>query len=79
MVQIASDGTAALLFLGLQVETTVLNCWISETVAGPWLSVATDVLTGLACGASNSGSDLFVLLIGGPPGWQFLATVVTTG
>lgn len=79
MIQIAGDGTAVLLFPALQVETTVLNCWIASTAAGPWLSVATDLLSGLSCGASNSGPDLFVLLIGGPPGWQFLATVVTTG
>ena len=79
MIRIGSGGSAVLRFTGLQVESTVVNCWMSDDVAGPWLGIATDVGSGLSCGVSNSGSDLLVLLVGGVPGWWFLATTAAAG
>ena len=76
MVRITSDGTAVVGFAGLQVEDAVVNCWMSDSTAGPWLAIATDLFTGLSCGAGNSGPDLRVGLVGGIAGWWFLVTVV---
>ena len=74
MVQIAGEGTAELTFAGFQVESTVVTCWMSDNPSGPWLGVATDTYSEIACGTNNDGTDLFVGLIGGLPGWWFMAT-----
>jgi len=79
MIRLDTNGDGALRFTGLQVESTVVTCWISDSTAGPWLGIATDLGSGLSCGVSNSGSDLLVVLIGGAPGWWFLATAAAAG
>ncbi len=79
MVQLDASGDGVLRFVGFQVESTVVTCWMSDTPAGPWLGIATDVGSGISCGVSNSGSDLLVILIGGVPGWWFLATAAAAG
>jgi hypothetical protein len=72
-------GNAVLTATNVQVETSVINCYTSDSLAGPWLVVATDVGSGLACGAQNSGANLAVALVGGVPGWFFLVTLVSVG
>ena len=79
MVLIGSGGTAVLRFTGLQVASSVVTCWISDSTAGPWLGISTDTSAGISCGVVNSGSDLLVLLVGGIPGWWFLATAAAAG
>jgi len=74
MVQIAADGTAALTFSGLQIESAVVTCWMSDNPGGPWLGIATDTYSEIACGTDNSGAELDVMLIGGVPDWWFMAT-----
>ena len=74
MVQIAADGTAAVTFAGLQAESAVVTCWVSDNTGGPWLGIATDTFSEVACGTLNSGANLDVVLIGGVPGWWFMAT-----
>ena len=78
MIQIGTDGSAGLNFTGLQVESTVVTCWMSDSTGGPWLAIASDVSANIACGTLDSGPDLLVLLIGGVPGWWFLATAAGT-
>jgi hypothetical protein len=75
MALIGPDGSAELVFAGLQVEDTVVACWTSDTREGPWFSIATDVTYGLSCLATNVGPDLVIEIIGALPGWWFLATV----
>ena len=79
MILIAADGSALLTFVGLQVENTVVTCWMSDNTAGPWLAIATDLASGVSCGVSNMGSNLGVAIIGGVPGWWFLATAAAGG
>ena len=74
MVQIATDGTAVVTFAGLQAESAVVTCWVSDNTGGPWLGIATDTFSEIACGTDNVGPDLDVILIGGVPGWWFMAT-----
>ena len=77
---IDSTGEAMLTATNAQIETTVLNCYTSDSMSGPWLVVADGLsATNQFCGASNVGADLSVTLIGGIPGWFFLATIVTVG
>ncbi len=73
------ERATVLRFTGLQVESTVVTCWISDSTAGPWLGISTDTSAGISCGVVNSGSDLLVLLVGGIPGWWFLATAAAAG
>jgi hypothetical protein len=64
-------------FTNAQVETSVVNCYISDSTQGPWLKVALDTnpnFAGTSCGVMNSGSSMRVALINGIPGWWFLAT-----
>lgn len=75
---VEEDGTALLVFANAQVENSVVTCWLSDTSAGPWFKVGTD-LEGPSCAAGNGGGNLGVFLIGSPPGWIFMATVVTGG
>ena len=70
-------GEAVLIATNVQVETSVINCYTSSSLAGPWLLIATDVGAGLACGAQNSGADVLIGLVGGTPGWYFLVTLVS--
>ena len=79
MIMIGTDGSAGLTFDGLQVENTVVTCWISDNTGGPWLAIAADTSSGIACATADIGSDLGVLLIGGIPGWWFLATAAAGG
>lgn len=72
---VQGDGTASVTFHGLQIESTIVNCWLSETSAGPWLKIGMD-LDGPTCGAGNDGGDLFVVLLDGVPGWVFMATAI---
>jgi hypothetical protein len=74
---VAADGTAVVVFPGLQIRTTIVNCWISDT-GEAWLKVGTDI-DGLVCGAGDFAGNLEVALLGGVPGWMFLATAVSGG
>lgn len=74
-----ANGEGSLLFSDAQVEGSVITCYLGDSSAGPWLVIATDVTSGLACGVSNVGPDLLVMLIGGVPGWFFLVTLAKAG
>jgi len=79
IVTIDATGGATLTATNAQVETSVVNCYTSDSNTGPWLVVADAyTLTDTAfCGASNIGADLVIILLRGIPGWFFLATIVT--
>lgn len=79
IVTLDSNGDGSVLFSDAQVETSVITCYTSNSSAGPWLVIATDVTSGMACGASNIGSDLGVALVGGIPGWFLLVTLAKGG
>ena len=79
VVTLDVNGEGAILFSDAQVETSVITCYTSDSVAGPWLVIATDVTSGLACGAVNVGPDLVVALVGGVPGWFLLVTLAKGG
>ena len=72
-VIIDASGAATIIFPGLQVETSVVNCYIASRMAGPWLKVGND-LAGPFCGSGNLASGMFVAVFDAPPGWWFLAT-----
>ena len=79
IVTIDGAGAATLTATNAQVETSVINCYTSDSNTGPWLVVADAyTITDTAfCGAANVGADLAVTLLRGNPGWFFLATIVT--
>lgn len=74
---IDGDGLARVVFPKFQVETTIVNCWLSNT-GEAWLLVGTDI-NGPVCGAGNLADALEVVLLGGVPGWIFMATAVSNG
>ena len=76
---IDDTGGATLTATNTQIETSVINCYSSDSNTGPWLVVADAFSdTGSSfCGASNVGADLVIILLRGNPGWFFLATIVT--
>jgi hypothetical protein len=76
-IRLGSDGGGVISFSNAQVETSVVNCYISDSTNGPWLKVAFDTnpnFSGTSCGVANSGNSMRVILINGIPGWWFLAT-----
>lgn len=73
---VGSDGSAEVSFPGLQVESSLVNCWLSDEPDGPWSKIGTDI-DGPQCGARNSGNDMLVRIAGAPPGWHFMVTAVT--
>ena len=77
METINGAGSAVVSFDNTQVETSVITCYMSDSTAGPWLVIATDVGSSISCASQNSGTSLRVALIKGVPGWWFLATVAT--
>ncbi len=79
IVTIDGTGAAILTATNAQVETSVINCYTSDSNTGPWLVVADAyTITDTAfCGAANVGADLVITLLRGNPGWFFLATIVT--
>ncbi len=77
MVTLDAGGGGVITFTGAQVNSSVITCYTSSSASGPWIVVAVDFVFGQSCGASNSGSDLVVIMINGVPGWFFLATAVT--
>lgn len=79
IVTLDANGEGGVLFPDAQVEGSVITCYTSNSSAGPWLVVATDLSSGLACEAVNSGADLAVALIGGVPGWFLLVTLAKAG
>ncbi len=78
MVQVDSEGKAALQFVGRRIEDTVVSCWIGESPEGPWYGVASDVVFGLLCVAMNTETSLWVQLFGGPADWFFLVTLASS-
>ena len=78
IVTIDAGGGASLTATNAQVETSVINCYTSDSNTGPWLVVADAyTITDTAfCGAANVGADLVITLLRGNPGWFFLATIV---
>ena len=78
IVTIDTGGVGVLTATNAQIETSVINCYESDSNTGPWLTVADGFSdTSSFCAASNSGPDLVIILLQGIPGWFFLATVVT--
>ena len=72
------SGDGVILFAGADVRGSVWNCYIGETSSGPWLLIADgDASDQPYCGAGNSGNDLLVGMVDGPPGWVFLATLIS--
>ncbi len=78
MIRIEMDGGALLTFRGTQIEDVVVNCWVGDSPSGPWYGVATDINNGITCVATNRERDLLVVLLGGPPRWWFLVTLVSS-
>ena len=72
-VVLDGSGDGVITFTNAQIETSVWNCYISDTAAGPWLLLANDGVT--FCGAFNIGTSLVVTMINGVAGWVFLATI----
>ncbi|KKL71348.1 hypothetical protein LCGC14_2095820 [marine sediment metagenome] len=79
IVTLDANGEGGVLFTDAQVESSTITCYTSNSSAGPWLVVATDVTFGLSCWADNIGADLLVGLAGGDPGWFFLVTLAKVG
>lgn len=75
---VGSDGFAEVTFEGLQVESSLVNCWLSDEPNGPWLKVGTD-FDGPRCAARNSDDDMVVAVRNAPADWHFMATAVTGG
>ena len=71
-------GDAALIAKNSQIETSVINCYTSDSLLGPWIAIAfsSDGGSSIACHSTNVGTDLLLELVGGVAGWFFLATMV---
>ena len=79
MVTVDGIGRASVTFPNAQIESSIINCYISTTSVGPWLSIPdgfwiTDSEFWLV---DNNGSDLDVFLVNGTPSWLFLVTLAT--
>lgn len=75
VTQVQFDGTALVTFSNAQIETSIITCWIAETLTGSvWISIAFDSGV-ILCGISNFNEDLIVQLAGGIPDWYFLVTL----
>ena len=77
MVTLNGSGGGVITFTDTQVTSSVITCYTSDSSLGPWIVVAVEFTFDLACGASNSGPDLLVIMVNGVPGWFFLATAAT--
>ena len=77
IVVIDALGDATLLAANAQVETSVLNCYTSNSSSGPWIAISFDTGSGISCTAFDVGADMTITLLGGIPGWFFLVTLVT--
>ena len=78
IVQLDADGFGRITFLNTSIETSVINCYISDRTQGPWIFIAFGGSTDLACAAANIGTNLGVLVVGAIPDWYFLATAAYT-
>ena len=79
MVTLDANGEGTLVFQDAQAEASVVSCYTSNSSTGPWIAVASETATTIACGLMNSGPDLLVMMIGADPYWYFLATLVKEG
>ena len=79
IVTLDAAGEGGIIFADAQVEGSVITCYTSDSSAGPWLVIATDTFSSIACGAFNSGPDLVVALVGGVQGWFLLVTLAKVG
>ena len=77
IVTLDGDGGGVITFVDAQITSSVVTCYISATMAGPWILVASGFTGNQACSASNSGANLLIRMTDGPPGVLFLATVST--
>ena len=71
------NSTATITFTNAKVETSIINCFTSLNLSGPWLFVATDsnLLLTMFCRAQNVGADVEVVIINGVSEWYLLATL----
>lgn len=54
-----------------------VSCYISDASSGPYLLIATESQTGVACGISrNSTGALYVVIVGVPADWYYRVVVV---
>lgn len=68
---VASDGSAAVALpaaAGSLSNPPALTCYLSETSAGPFLIIGTD-LAGPVCGLVQNTGNLVAIIVEAPPGW----------
>ncbi len=68
---IPSDGSAVVSLPGVNIDTTVVSCWVGTYSEGILIWIKVAFHEEASCAASQDGSRLLVVVTG-PRGWRYL-------